>query len=103
MNIRWQGSKRLSGLDGAKSNPAAGKVKNRARRFKLQNTVKTQESEAPQCQGGRWGRTQKKNWLKSSLIKKWTRHTSPDWENEGVLLSGEIKPQDSGILDPSPI
>lgn len=96
MKIRWLSGERLSCLGKAKSNPAVGEARNKARWVKLKDAVKSQESEAPL--NARVGCTQKENWLKFCLMKRWTRYTTPDWKKE----SGEVKPQSSGILHPSP-
>ena len=80
----------------------SGEAKNKARRFQLKNAAKPQGPEAPQdARVGVRVHTKEKS-VKSHLIKKWARHTPPDWKKEGVWLSGGIKPEDSGILDPSP-
>lgn len=47
MKIRWLNGKRLSGLEKAKSNPAGGRAKNKARWFKQKNAMKSQEPGAP--------------------------------------------------------
>lgn len=83
----------------ANSNPASQEAKIKARWFKLEKAVNSQESEALlNARVGGVECTLKENWPKFCLRKRWTRHKSPEAKKE----FGEVKPRDSGILELSP-